>query len=325
MNNTSVSMDIFLSQTKGIPILTRAQAIELGKRKDAGDIDARNALVEHNTRLVLVVMKERGMVPYNPERFDAMYSLGLEGLIEAADRWDWKRGVKFNSYANCRIWRMLLKGLNEFRSPLSLPWSQLKASRLKSAPISQETVADVRGAMNTSHFLPLDYECDESEETIGSFVADPRSGREFREVDNADEAEWLDIVMMDRLTPREIRAIRMYYWEDATLDDVGDDLACSREGARQIIDTALSSLRKKLTGKSETADHTLDPEDEPQIGDWVRGRNKSRNGVRTEGEVFNFNISCGRPILMVRRADGGISKMRPYNVDIIDKPYEVSP
>lgn len=322
----SKSIDIFMEQTKGIPILTRAQAIELGKRKDAGDIEARNKLVEHNTRLVMVVMKERGIVPHNAERFDAMYSLGLEGLIEAADRWDWRRGVKFNSYAHCRIWRMLLKGLNEFRSPLSLPWSQLKASRLKSAPISQETVADVRGAMNTSHFLPLDYECDESEETIGSFVADPRSGREFREVDNADEAEWLDIVMMDRLTPREIKAIRMKFWEDKTLDEIGDEIGVSRERARQIIDAALVDMRMKIAGRRETSDHIVAAADEPQVGDFVRSRQMSKlGGEYPEGRVFAIGLGCGRPILMVRRADGGISKMRPYNVDIIDKPYEVSP
>src|SRR5690349_4681081 len=116
------TLHLYLSDIARHPLLSRFEEIALAKRIAAGDDGARRRLVESNLRLVVAIARTfrgRGL-----ELLDLIQE-GTVGLMSAADRYDWRRGTRFSTYAGWWIRHEIMRALAECGRTIRLPESML--------------------------------------------------------------------------------------------------------------------------------------------------------------------------------------------------------
>jgi RNA polymerase primary sigma factor len=101
------------------PVLTSAQEIELAKRVERGDLEAKQQLVVHNLRLVVSIARRYALVAQMP--FADLVQEGTLGLIRATEKFDWRRGNKFSTYATLWIRQAIGRALTTTARPIRLP------------------------------------------------------------------------------------------------------------------------------------------------------------------------------------------------------------
>jgi len=112
------SLTSFLREIAAYPLLTREQEIALAKRVERGDMEARNRMVAANLRLVVSIAKRyrgRGLPLLD------LIQEGAIGLMRAVDKFDWRRGYKFSTYATWWIHQAVQRGLDNRALPIRLP------------------------------------------------------------------------------------------------------------------------------------------------------------------------------------------------------------
>jgi RNA polymerase primary sigma factor len=112
------SLKLYLQEIGRYPLLTRAEEVQLAKRVEAGDPAARQHLTESNLRLVVTIAKA-----YRTQSIDLLDLIqeGTLGLMRAADRYDWRRGTKFSTYAAWWIRAGIMEALSACSSPIRVP------------------------------------------------------------------------------------------------------------------------------------------------------------------------------------------------------------
>src|SRR5436305_15253784 len=112
------SLKLFFQQAAKYPLLTAAEEIELAKRIERGDLDAKDRMITSNLRLVIHVA--RG---YRGQGLPFHYLLeeGIVGLIRAAEKFDWRKGFKFSTYATLWIRQAIQRGLANTGRSIRLP------------------------------------------------------------------------------------------------------------------------------------------------------------------------------------------------------------
>src|SRR6266480_426008 len=115
---TTDSFRLFLSQASRYPLLTREQEVELAKRIERGDLAAKERLINSNLRLV--VKFARRFEGHGLSREDLIQEAML-GLIRAAEKFDWRRGYKFSTYAVLWIKQSIQRGLDNSGRPVRIP------------------------------------------------------------------------------------------------------------------------------------------------------------------------------------------------------------
>ncbi|MBI2636670.1 MAG: RNA polymerase sigma factor RpoD/SigA [Parcubacteria group bacterium] len=275
LDEVSDAVETYFTDIEDSMPLSRSEETELAKRIKAGDIEARNALVQANLRFVVSVAKEhqnRGLP------LSDLISAGNLGLITAAERFDHTRGYKFISYAVWWIRQAILQAIAEQSRTVLTPRNkfQLFAKMAKVSPgLSQD-----HGRSPEVHELAeaLGEACEEVEAAImvGYPIAslDDRSRRRFKgkASDQGDEGKpGLDRIPDESCEPpdealgrEELRAqvdtalaklvrseaevLRLYFGLDGeepmTLEQIGALFGRTRERIRQIKEKALSHLRK---------------------------------------------------------------------------------
>jgi RNA polymerase sigma factor (sigma-70 family) len=256
----------FMAQT-GHRILTREEERALAVRKDAGDKEAFEKLVLHNVRLVFSIARRfsGGATP-----LDDLIQYGILGLIHAVKKFDGERGFKFSTYATWWIKQAIDRGVTNSERGIRLPGHVdaevrrlVRAERKLSetgadysddnlAVMLDLTVEKVRELRRVSQtVLSLDGFRREDGEAVddGSWTAIADEGSV--EDDVLGEAATIDVQLaLARLSPRERRVIELRFGfdggHDRTLDEIGADLGCSRQRAKQIQDRALTRLRYAL-------------------------------------------------------------------------------
>lgn len=255
-------------------LLTAEQEQALGRRAQAGDAEARNALVEHNLRLVWSVAK-RYTAPHSRRRAMNLADLiqhGNLGLLKAADRFDPARGYRFSTYATYWIAQAIQRAIIDEGTVIRLPvhmaerlttlsrveWDLAAANGAhpSDAELAEALgwdparVARARAARRMALCRSLDVEIHEGEGlydpglTLGDMVADPVDP--FAAV---DERETQDRVrgLLAACTPRECYILTLRYGlegEPHTLEEVGRLLGITRERVRQVESEALKKLRE---------------------------------------------------------------------------------
>ncbi len=116
---TADAMAQFLSGISRYRLLTGPEELELAKRIEQGDLDAREKLITHNLRLVVSIAK-RYQVSLNMTLLDLVQE-GTLGLIRAAEKFDWRRGFKFSTYATLWIRQAIQRGLADKARVIRLP------------------------------------------------------------------------------------------------------------------------------------------------------------------------------------------------------------
>jgi RNA polymerase primary sigma factor len=112
------SLDLFLNRIAATPLLTAEQEVELSQRIERGDYDAKEHMIEANLRLVVSIAKRyRGLgLP-----FMDLIQEGTVGLIRAAEKFDWRKGFKFSTYATLWIQQSIARALADKSRVVRLP------------------------------------------------------------------------------------------------------------------------------------------------------------------------------------------------------------
>jgi RNA polymerase primary sigma factor len=115
---TSDALGLFLRELRNYPLLTKEQEVELAKRIEKGDLAAKEQLVNSNLRLVVSLAKR-----YQGQQLPLLDLIqeGVLGLIRAAEKFDWRRGYKFSTYATFWIRQAIQRGLGNQARTIRLP------------------------------------------------------------------------------------------------------------------------------------------------------------------------------------------------------------
>jgi RNA polymerase primary sigma factor len=260
---TTDALQLFLNEAGRYPLLTAEEEVQLAKRIERGDREARELMINSNLRLVVSIAKR---YQGNGLSLLDLIQEGIIGLIRAVEKFDWRRGYKFSTYATWWIRQAVQRGVanksREIRIPVHIVEREQKMSRaerqltakLGRAPTEEEVakaaklplkqVREVRQAARavTSLDRPLG---DEGSGSLGELMAGETASPE-EEVSISLGLDTLRQAVAE-LPDRERDVVKMRYGlngdvEPASLEEIGRRLGITRERVRQIESVALERL-----------------------------------------------------------------------------------
>ncbi len=273
--STTDSLQVFLNQASRYALLTGPEEIALAKRIERGDVAAKDRLINSNLRLV--VSQARRYQGLGLSLGDLVQE-GTLGLIRAAEKFDWRKGFKFSTYATLWIRQSIQRGLGNtsrtIRLPVHIEQRERRLARVErelTAKLSQDptdeevaaaaemTVADVLALRDarravTSLDVPIG---EDSESTLGDIVAS--DGPDPSEQAETSEMEQTVQQALGRLPAPERRMVELRFGlsdgRARTIEAASRELGLTRERARQLEEAALRSLSDEpaLAGLREAA------------------------------------------------------------------------
>jgi RNA polymerase primary sigma factor len=259
--STTDALQLFMREARRTPLLTAADEVELAKRVEGGDAAARERMINANLRLVISIARRyqnQGMALLD------LIQEGVIGLMRAVEKFDWRRGYKFSTYATWWIRQAVQRGVanqaRTIRLPVHIVEHQQRIARNESrlraklgrdptdeeigeaARLPAERVAEIRDAARTVTSLdrPIG---EEGDTAFGELL--PAEGEEpWREVEIGTEETVLRRAL-DELSERDRQVVSLRYGLDGepmSLAEVGRRLGISRERARQLERAALERL-----------------------------------------------------------------------------------
>jgi len=257
------SLQLFFKDIGRVPLLTAAQEVALAKRIERGDLGAKRQMVEANLRLVVSIAKN---YPRHGLDFLDLIQEGAIGLVRAAEKFDYRKGYKFSTYATWWIRQGVARALADkgrtIRLPVHIAERLTKITRaernlvceLGREPTIEEIAAVVHlpipeiESIRRSAETPISLEKpvgDEGESEFGQFIADEKAADPEILAYQALRTEALQDVL-NTLSYRERRVLELRYGLDGeqprTLDEVGRTFNVTRERIRQIENTSLQKL-----------------------------------------------------------------------------------
>jgi RNA polymerase primary sigma factor len=258
------SLQLFLKDIGRVPLLTAAQEVELSKRIERGDHRAKQQMVEANLRLVVSIAKNyrnQGLP------FLDLIQEGTIGLVRAAEKFDYRKGFKFSTYATWWIRQAVARALADkartIRMPVHVVEKLNKISRAerkligelghdpsadeiaRELEIDREEVEQIRRSAQAPVSLEKPVG-DEEESEFGHFLADHSVALPDEAAETTLRKETLKRIL-SALSPRERRVLELRYGLDGqhprTLDEVGRTFNVTRERVRQIENQSLKKLQ----------------------------------------------------------------------------------
>ena len=255
---------MYLKEIGKVPLLSAEREIELAKRMEEGDEDAKKELAEANLRLVVSIAKRyvgRGML------FLDLIQEGNLGLIKAVEKFDYHKGYKFSTYATWWIRQAITRAIADQARTIRIPVHMvetinklIRVSRqllqeLGREPLPEEIAKEldmpverVREILKISQ-EPVSLETpigEEQDSHLGDFIQDDNVPVPAEAAAQTLLKEQLDEVL-DTLTEREQKVLRLRFGMNdgraRTLEEVGKEFDVTRERIRQIEAKALRKLR----------------------------------------------------------------------------------
>src|SRR6478672_2803724 len=245
---TTDALQLFLNEAGRYKLLTAAEEVELAKLIERGDKEAKDLMINSNLRLVVSIAKK--YQGHGISLLDLIQE-GIIGLIRAVEKFDWRRGYKFSTYATWWIRqaeRALMAKLG--RDPSDEEVAEV-------AKLSQKHVQEVRAAARavTSLDKPMGAEGDAS---FGDLIAGEQA--EPSEEVHVSLAESAVRDAVETLPEREREVVKLRYGmngdpDPKSLEEIGRTLGLTRERVRQIETRALQRLaeRREVAALGETA------------------------------------------------------------------------
>jgi RNA polymerase primary sigma factor len=259
------SLRLYLRSIGRVELLTAEQEVELAKRIERGDMVAKRQMVEANLRLVVSIAKGylgRGL------GFLDLIQEGSLGLIRAVEKFDYRRGYKFSTYATWWIRQAVTRAIADKARTIRIPVHMVEklnrvahverqlVQRLGREPEPEEiaeellwTLREVRDILRVAQ-LPVSLEKpvgDEEESELGDFVADDGVAEPFEEASEHLQREGVHKAL-GVLPERERHVIELRYglsgMEPLTLEEVGQAFGVTRERIRQIENNTLKKLKQ---------------------------------------------------------------------------------
>lgn len=261
---------MYLKEIGRVPLLSAEDEVDLAKRMELGDEEAKRRLAEANLRLVVSIAKRyvgRGML------FLDLIQEGNLGLIKAVEKFDYKKGYKFSTYATWWIRQAITRAIADQARTIRIPVHMvetinklIRVSRqllqeLGREPSPDEIAAEmdipverVREIMKIAQ-EPVSLETpigEEEDSHLGDFIEDEDAPAPAEAASFILLREQLQEVL-DTLTPREEKVLRLRFGLDdgrsRTLEEVGQEFGVTRERIRQIEAKALRKLRHPSRSK----------------------------------------------------------------------------
>ena len=261
---------MYLKEIGKVPLLTGVEEVNIAKRMEEGDEEARKLLAEANLRLVVSIAKRyvgRGML------FLDLIQEGNLGLIKAVEKFDYSKGYKFSTYATWWIRQAITRAIADQARTIRIPVHMVETiNRLirvhrqllqefgrepqpdeiaKTMGISEEKVREIIKIAQEP--VSLETPIGEEEDShLGDFIPDddalaPQEAAAFTLL----KEQLMDV--LDTLTPREEKVLRLRFGLDdgkaRTLEEVGREFNVTRERIRQIEAKALRKLRHPSRSK----------------------------------------------------------------------------
>jgi len=261
---------MYLREIGKIPLLTPEEEVELAKRVEEGDPEAKAKLIEANLRLVVSIAKKyigRGML------FLDLIQEGNLGLIRAVEKFDYRKGFKFSTYATWWIRQAITRAIADQARTIRIPVHMVETinklirvsrqlvQQLGREPTAEEIAAEMGIApekVEEIHRIaqePVSLETpigEEEDSELGDFLED-------KDIPSPEEAAAQQLLreqleeMLEELTDREREVLRLRFGlEDGhpyTLEEVGRRFGVTRERIRQIEAKALRKLRHPSRSK----------------------------------------------------------------------------
>jgi RNA polymerase primary sigma factor len=261
---------MYLKEIGKIPLLTTEEEIELAKRMENGDEEAKRKLAEANLRLVVSIAKKyvgRGML------FLDLIQEGNLGLMKAVEKFEYKKGFKFSTYATWWIRQAITRAIADQARTIRIPVHMVETinklvriqrqlvMELGRDPTPEEIAAEmemdvdkVREIMKIAQ-EPVSLETpigEEEDSHLGDFIPDeeilaPADAATFTML----KEQLMEV--LDSLTPREQKVLKLRFGLDdgraRTLEEVGKEFDVTRERIRQIEAKALRKLRHPSRSK----------------------------------------------------------------------------
>jgi RNA polymerase primary sigma factor len=258
------SLQLFLKDIGKVDLLTAAQEVELAKRIERGDHGAKQEMVEANLRLVVSIAKKyrnQGLP------FLDLIQEGTIGLVRAAEKFDYRKGFKFSTYATWWIRQAVARALADKARTIRMPVHVVeklnkivRSERKLRAELGREPTAVEIGRdldltsdevehIRRSAQTPVSLEKpvgDEDESEFGHFITDENMPLPDEEAEITMRKETLGKIL-GTLSSRERQVLELRYGLDGqhprTLDEVGRTFNVTRERIRQIENQSLKKLR----------------------------------------------------------------------------------
>jgi RNA polymerase primary sigma factor len=258
------ALQLFLKDIGKVDLLTAAQEVELAKRIERGDHSAKQAMVEANLRLVVSIAKKyrnQGLP------FLDLIQEGTIGLVRAAEKFDYRKGFKFSTYATWWIRQAVARALADKARTIRMPVHVVeklnkivRSERKLRAEFGREPTsteigfdvdlsADEVEQIRRSAQTPVSLEKpvgDEEESEFGHFLRDESALLPDEAAEVTMRREALQRIL-GTLSHRERRVLELRYGLDGqhprTLDEVGRTFNVTRERIRQIENQSLKKLR----------------------------------------------------------------------------------
>lgn len=261
---------MYLKEIGKVPLLSAEEEIELAKRMENGDQEAKKRLAEANLRLVVSIAKRyvgRGML------FLDLIQEGNLGLIKAVEKFDYRKGYKFSTYATWWIRQAITRAIADQARTIRIPVHMvetinklIRVSRQLLQELGREPTPEeiseemgmpvdrVREILKISQ-EPVSLETpigEEEDSHLGDFIQDDEASQPSEEASYTLLREQLEEVL-STLTPREEQVLRMRFGltdgKPHTLEEVGKEFDVTRERIRQIESKALRKLRHPSRSK----------------------------------------------------------------------------
>lgn len=259
------SVRMYLREIGKIPLLTTEEEIRLAKRIEKGDVLAKKKLAEANLRLVVSITKKyigRGLSLLD------LIQEGNTGLMRAVEKFDYRKGFKFSTYATWWIRQAITRAIADQARTIRIPVHMIETinklirverqlvQELGREPtpeeIAQELGLDVE---KVEHIIKISQETvsleapvgEEEDSKLGDFIEDDKN---ISPEESTSQQLLKDKIkeFLNELSPREQKILKMRFGlEDGrthTLEEVGQEFGVTRERIRQIEAKALAKLKK---------------------------------------------------------------------------------
>lgn len=267
-DEASDAVQHYLREIGKIPLLTPAEERELAKRAKEGDEEATKRLIQSNLRLVVSIAKKYVGRSSNLTLLDLIQE-GNIGLAKAVEKFDYRKGFKFSTYATWWIRQAITRALADQTRVIRIPihmietlskYSQVKRRLLQDLgrePLPEEIATEMGVEVEKVHQLakiaqetlslemPVGDSDDES--SLGDFISDSKTPSPSQMATQSLLRDQIKKILVD-LTPREREILSMRFGlEDGvthTLEEVGKKFNVTRERIRQIEAKALEKLKE---------------------------------------------------------------------------------